>query len=155
MKDLIFSIAIFFLFITQGCDNNETSVLVDYGCKTSFQIKNQTDKTIKIVRVFASEENKTKEWSETTVIAPGIKKEIYMHLEMCGKNTAITESKDKMLPIALDNISTLHVDDKQLNINVLNKDNWNFSAEKYYKATYLLILDDELITNYGYVNGGS
>lgn len=46
----------------------------------------------------------------------------------------------------------LYVGDKQINEDLLSKENWNFAAEEYYKATYLLIITDELIESIGYID---
>ena len=73
MKNVIFLVSMLFGFVLQSCNDNEMSVdIIDYGRETSYQIGNQTDKVLTIVRVYGyiTTGDKTNELSETISIAP-------------------------------------------------------------------------------------
>ena len=146
-------ILVLIVFVIQSCNNDEMSVDVDYHCRTSYQIKNQTDKTIKVIRVYgkAIEDGKYRDLYETVYISSDERKEVFSSGEMCGENTTIHEFDGEILPILLNNLSVdVYAENQHINENILIKENWAFSAEKYYNATYILVITDELIESVGY-----
>lgn len=156
MKRIIYTITAAIIFILQGCNDNNGDFIItsDYGCYTSYQIENKSDNPITIIRVYGYIANGDgrDELSNTISISPGEKKEVYRDGEMCGENTAITEWEGEKLPIILQNISVnVYADNRLLNKSLLSKNNWVFSAEKYYHATYYLVLTDALIERVRYV----
>ena len=146
-------ILVLIVFVMQSCNKDEMSADIDYYSRTSYQIKNLTDKTITVVRVYgqAIEDGKYRDLYNTVYISPDEKKEIFSSGEMCGENTTIHEFEGQILPILYDNISVdVYAENKQINEHILCKENWVFSAEKYYNATYLLVITDDLIKSVGY-----
>lgn len=154
MKKVILTFTLLlFTYVFQSCNNDKKSTVVevDYASETSYKIENQSDKLITIVRVYGHSAN-AEVFSETLSIASGMKKEIYSEREICGENTIVTEFEGETLPILLNNDSVeIYVDGLLINEDLLkNKDNWSFTADGYYYATYLLVLTDELIEMVGY-----
>lgn len=149
-KKRIFIGVLILSFILPGCDK-DTSMreIVDYRCTTDYLIENKSDKTITVIIVNGYMEDS--EISQRMVILPGKKKKIYMESEMCGVNTVVNEFEGEILPIVLNNVSVnVYADNLLIKKNLLDKSNWIFTAEKYYKATYLLLLTNDLIESVGY-----
>lgn len=149
-KKSIFIGVLILSFILSGCDKDiPMREIVDYRCTTDYLIENKSDKTITVIIVNGYMEDS--EISQRMVILPGKKKKIYMESEMCGVNTVVNEFEGEILPIVLNNVSVnVYADNLLIKKNLLDKNNWIFTAEKYYKATYLLLLTNDLIESVGY-----
>lgn len=151
MNKYILSLLLLTACSLQGCNDNKPAVIVEYIATTYYNVDNRSDKTLKFVIVYSRLDNGT-DLSRTVSILPGELKEIGYTSEMCGENYMIREYPGDVLPfMQMVAYVEMLADDIQVNGQILDKENWVFTAEEYYTAEYLLVVTNESIESAGYI----
>ncbi len=136
-KSIICLVAIAALSL-QSC----ITTLVDYGCDVYYKVENLTGQHIYI----------THGKNKVIPIAPDKTEKVWDEFGLCGEKTKITDNREEgRWPEAIGNMNVYTEGGKQVNGDLLKKENWAFMPEEYYSATYLLSITDAMIESAGYV----